>query len=121
MTPSAVELCLLPEDFASLRVTNRIAARVEECASKDVRITQRETQRHSRSTGEPTYVGTRRIHMEALHDVMRSQQRQGFAAIKNVCLVSRIRGADENHAVAIQYRGPTSRQHRILPRRYEHQ
>jgi len=62
-----------------LRVADRIAARVQERASKDLRKPQRETQRDPRSAGEPADVDTLRIHAKTLHDVVRSQQCQGFA------------------------------------------
>ena len=87
-----------------LCTADRIAAGQQQGAMEQVRIAQRDALGHPRTTGKPADIDAPRIHRILPHDVVDRQQGQRYAAVEHIGIVAGIRGADVDHAVAIQRR-----------------
>src|SRR5437588_12227134 len=86
----------IPRRQRNLRAADRVAPGIEYRSPKEIRIAERETHRHARSSREAPDVDTFRVDRIALHEVVRGEQRQWLAAGEHASIVSGIGSAHED-------------------------
>src|SRR5438034_4343824 len=79
---------LIPRRQRNLRAADRVAPGIEYRSPKEIRIAERETHRHARSSREAPDIDALRVDRIALHEVVSGEQRQRLAAGEHARIVS---------------------------------
>src|SRR5256885_16185923 len=70
----------IPRRQGNLRGADRVAPGIQYRSPKEIRIAERETHRHARSSREAPDIDALRVDRIALHEVVSGEQRQRLAA-----------------------------------------